>query len=1016
MKLFHLHQSAQMLPPEQRKKRRKAIRLRWMIACIFIVLAGVSLFFAQVGFIRSDETKMLENYFSQLPEFLDDISDLADSYDSNHCLAEQNKLSALYQVMARAYSLENLTWDERIENADNFRGLCDLSGVNGLILCDLDGNIYLSSNQEDLDKNLVSDGYISQDDWQTLLGPDNQGTVVQLRADGAISADNSPLMIEKDGVFYEYHSAAVSLPSQAQTMLLVSVMDSTVSYTNYNQLKDISFLAELLNDYKTISLTINNSRTEQPGQGEPDFVLDYDSDTLGQLRIEARIHSVDLGEIMPMVWTFIALALVIALIVLYSIFLMNSGREKMRARLLPFAVFGLIAVLAVSMYSQTLIDISDQMSKAQYNTQTIERIMQENSELNTRTEASYKNNEVYLAKILAALVEDYEDEILNVDNPYKAYYYQGRDEDGSMAVKTDSFGNPVYALASSGILNELTESNMLDSMMILNSNGQCIASSSDSWYYILDEEEEGAAEGMYKTLLRQQPYYYALNQKKYIETIAVPVRLFPYDTKEGVTRYHSYDEYWDMMQKSSEEWNMDVEYGLLVISTSVQFEFIVSQQGRMAALLYALCACQDGHIYVHDMKTGSYSADTCPFTEEIDRLYNEGYYKAGEISFESYNNDTYLVCPYLTEDGKYMVITLDEYGQVYSYRNNMLLANAIIGLITLGLLCLILILISPREESHFADRGRNRIIPGRTIRFDERQPDEKIGVVWKWCLLGMLLLVALRVGYSLLGFNESPVLSYILQGEWPRSLNIFSVSAVLFIVVFTLLATRLVKRFIELISSSLNYRYDTVAKLGNSVVQYGAWLGVVISCAGMLGFNTGTVITSAGIMTVVVGLGANSIINDILSGMFQIFEGVYKVGDIITIDGFTGTVINMGLRTTKVLDHGRVKTFNNSKISGVINLTQQLASVVQDLSFELSVPQENAQQIIREHYLPLVEKTEYIVGQIQVNGLQNFNSKSYTIRLTARCLEADRQTVEQVMRQAQISLYRQGLILPADGK
>ena len=66
------------------------------------------------------------------------------------------------------------------------------------------------------------------------------------------------------------------------------------------------------------------------------------------------------------------------------------------------------------------------------------------------------------------------------------------------------------------------------------------------------------------------------------------------------------------------------------------------------------------------------------------------------------------------------------------------------------------------------------------------------------------------------------------------------------------------------------------------------------------GVNTSTLLASAGVLTLVIGLGAQSLVADVVAGLFIVIEGEYLVGDIVVIDGWRGTVKEIGIRTTKV--------------------------------------------------------------------------------------------------------------------
>ena len=115
---------------------------------------------------------------------------------------------------------------------------------------------------------------------------------------------------------------------------------------------------------------------------------------------------------------------------------------------------------------------------------------------------------------------------------------------------------------------------------------------------------------------------------------------------------------------------------------------------------------------------------------------------------------------------------------------------------------------------------------------------------------------------------------------------------------------------------SRNKRGMTIIKLVTSFIKYLIAIVAILLILSAFGVNTGTLLASAGILGLVIGLGAQSLIADIIAGLFIVFEGEFRVGDIVTIGGFRGTVMDIGLRTTKIMGvDGNIKIFNNSDIT-----------------------------------------------------------------------------------------------------
>ncbi len=195
-----------------------------------------------------------------------------------------------------------------------------------------------------------------------------------------------------------------------------------------------------------------------------------------------------------------------------------------------------------------------------------------------------------------------------------------------------------------------------------------------------------------------------------------------------------------------------------------------------------------------------------------------------------------------------------------------------------------------------------------------------------------------------------------------------------------------------------NNRRKTVVALMDGLVKYAAALTLFVLVLTAFGVNTGAVLASVGILTLVIGLGAQSLIADIIAGMFIIFENEYNVGEIITIDDFRGTVIEIGIRCTKLLDWaGNIKIVNNSDISNVVNLSRELSVAVVDVEFPYDVPVEIIEKLLKDNLENMKAKIPAIVEGPFYKGVCAYEDSNVAVRLVAKCLEDDRYQVERDM-------------------
>lgn len=115
-------------------------------------------------------------------------------------------------------------------------------------------------------------------------------------------------------------------------------------------------------------------------------------------------------------------------------------------------------------------------------------------------------------------------------------------------------------------------------------------------------------------------------------------------------------------------------------------------------------------------------------------------------------------------------------------------------------------------------------------------------------------------------------------------------------------------------------RAETVANMFAGAFNYLIVIIGVVWGLAILGVNATAVLAGVGIIGLILGFGAQSLIEDIITGAFIIFEGQYEIGDIIILDDFRGVVRNIGVRTTTIEDAGgNLKVVNNSDIRNFQN-------------------------------------------------------------------------------------------------
>ena len=206
-------------------------------------------------------------------------------------------------------------------------------------------------------------------------------------------------------------------------------------------------------------------------------------------------------------------------------------------------------------------------------------------------------------------------------------------------------------------------------------------------------------------------------------------------------------------------------------------------------------------------------------------------------------------------------------------------------------------------------------------------------------------------------------------------------------------------------------REITVVKLTSSIIKWVAAIILVIAVLAIWGVDTTALITGAGVLTLIVGLGMQSLISDIVAGLFIVFENEFNVGDIITVDGFRGTVVSIGIRTTQLEAVGNVKIFNNSEIRGVLNQTVKPSKAKTLIDIEYGDSLARVEEIIKNK-LPEI-KIEGVIGEIVYDGVAALGASGVTLQFTADCDENDIFAVQRAMNgRLKVMFDENGIVMP----
>ena len=206
-------------------------------------------------------------------------------------------------------------------------------------------------------------------------------------------------------------------------------------------------------------------------------------------------------------------------------------------------------------------------------------------------------------------------------------------------------------------------------------------------------------------------------------------------------------------------------------------------------------------------------------------------------------------------------------------------------------------------------------------------------------------------------------------------------------------------------------RSRTIGSLVKSLIKY----AITIVAAGFVlkvcGVDVASIVAGIGIITLIIGLGCQSLIQDIVSGVFLVFDDFFDVGDIVVVDGFRGTVVEIGLRSTKIQDWaGNIKGINNSQINTVTNLSREATSIVCNFVVDRNEDIVKVEKVLQENLKLITKRLPKVIGEIQYIGVSNLKEAGIELAFSATCDENDRYQLNRDIQRELLIVFRENNI------
>ncbi|KXS40107.1 MAG: small-conductance mechanosensitive channel [Candidatus Frackibacter sp. T328-2] len=195
-------------------------------------------------------------------------------------------------------------------------------------------------------------------------------------------------------------------------------------------------------------------------------------------------------------------------------------------------------------------------------------------------------------------------------------------------------------------------------------------------------------------------------------------------------------------------------------------------------------------------------------------------------------------------------------------------------------------------------------------------------------------------------------------------------------------------------------RARTLNPLLKSVTRYIVYFIGATMALEVLGIPTTSILAGAGIAGLAFGFGARSLVEDVITGFFILFEDQFSIGDYIETAGVSGIVEEVSLRITKIKNFdGDVHIVPNGEIKQVTNFTAADSRIVVDIGIGYDEDIARVIEILKNYSKELAEEMQDIKKGPEVVGVEELGDSSVTLRTLAWVTPMEKWAVERKLRQ-----------------
>lgn len=205
--------------------------------------------------------------------------------------------------------------------------------------------------------------------------------------------------------------------------------------------------------------------------------------------------------------------------------------------------------------------------------------------------------------------------------------------------------------------------------------------------------------------------------------------------------------------------------------------------------------------------------------------------------------------------------------------------------------------------------------------------------------------------------------------------------------------------------------------IGRGIMRLILWAIFALILLKRIGIEIGPIIASAGIAGIAIGFGAQELIRDFLAGFFVLLDNQIRTDDIVVINGTTGVVEKIELRTIRLRDHsGVVHIFQHGKVNTLSNMTKEWSALVFEIGVAYKEDVDTVIAIMKSVGEDLEKDSRFsgnILEPISILGVEQFASSSIQLKVRIKTQTGEQwQTRREYMRRLKYAFDKKGIEIP----